>query len=126
MVRQRWGDKEVTATKLRQRRLEWLGYVARMAEYRLPRICLFGWLAQVRPFHGPKWRWRDLVKSDLQSLGIGDGCRCDQARDRRQWRELCLWCSDDQQDYTQVNTVICARCGDPSGEKVIRLVTSAL
>ena len=110
MVRQHWGDMEVIATKLRWQRLEWLGHVARMAEYRLPRICLFGWLAQVRPFHGPKRRWRDLVKSDLRSLGIGDGCWYDQARDRRQWRELCLRCSDDQQDYTQVNTVICARC----------------
>ena len=51
------------------------------------------------------------MKSDLQSLGIGDECWYDQARDRRQWWELCLRCSDDQQDYTQVNTVICARCG---------------
>ena len=84
MVRQRWGDMEVIATKLRRRSLEWLGHVARMAEYRLLRFCLFGWLAQVRPFHGPKLRWRDLVKSDLQSLGIGDGCWYDQARDRRQ------------------------------------------
>ena len=65
MVRQHWGDMEIIVTKLRRRRLEWLGHVARMAEYRLPQICLFGWLAQVRPFHGPKRRWRDLVKSDL-------------------------------------------------------------
>ena len=74
MVRQHWGDMEIIATKLRRRCLEWLGHVARMAEYHLPRICLFGWLAQVRPFHGPKRRWRGLVKSDLRSLGIGDGC----------------------------------------------------
>ena len=65
----------------------------------------------MQPFHVPKQRWKDLVKSDLLSLGIGDGCWCNQARDRKQWQELCLQCSDDQQDFTRVNTVICARCG---------------
>ena len=84
VVRQRWGDVETIAAKLRRRRLEWLGHVARMTEHRLPRICLFGWLAHVRPFHGPKKRWRDLVKSDLQSLGIDDGCWCTLANNRRQ------------------------------------------
>ena len=45
MVRQHWGDMEIIATKLRRRRLEWLGHMARMAEYRLPQICfLGGWL----------------------------------------------------------------------------------
>ena len=111
MVRQHWGDEETIATKLRRRRLEWLGHVARMADHRLPRICLFGWLAQVRPFHGPKRRWRDLVKSDLHSLGISDGCWCTLANDRRQWQELCLQCTDDQQGYPQVKAVICAPCG---------------
>ena len=111
VVRQRWGDMETIATKLRRRRLEWLGHVARMTVCRLPRICLFGWLAQVRPFHGPKRRWRDLVKSDLQSLEISDGCWCALAQDRRQWRELCLQCLAVQQDCTQVKDVICALCG---------------
>ena len=36
MVRQCWGDMEIIATKLRRRRLEWFGHVARMAEYHLP------------------------------------------------------------------------------------------
>ena len=111
VVRQRWGDMETIATKLRRRRLEWLGHVARMTVCRLPRICLFGWLAQVRPFHGPKRRWRDLVKSDLQSLEVSDGCWCALAQDRRRWRELCLQCLAVQQDCTQVKDVICALCG---------------
>ena len=51
------------------------------------------------------------MKSDLQSLEISDGCWCALAQDRRQWRELCLQCSDVQQGYTQVKDVICALCG---------------
>ena len=80
-----------------------------MSSDRLPRICLFGWLPQVRPFHGPKRRWRDIVKSDLQSLGISDGCWCDKARNRKQWQALCLQCVDDQQT-DQARTVLCIIC----------------
>ena len=83
VVRQRWGDMETIAIKLGRRLLEWLGHVARMTVCRLPWICLFGCLAQVRPFHGPKQRWRDLVKSDLQSLESSDGCWCALAQDGR-------------------------------------------
>ena len=82
-----------------------------MTDYRLPRFCLFGWLTQVRPFHGPKQRWRDLVKSDLHSLGISDGCWCTLAKDGRQWQELYLQCTDDQKGCPQVKAVICAPCG---------------
>ena len=96
-MRQRWGDV--------------LEHVARIIEYYLPQIYLFGWLAQVQPFHGPKRKWRDLVKSDLQSLGISDGYWCTLAKDWRQWQELCLQCTDDQQGSTQVKTVVCAPCG---------------
>ena len=38
------GDVETIATR---HRLEWLGHVARMVDYCLPQVCLFGWLPQV-------------------------------------------------------------------------------
>ena len=35
-VGMRWGDEELAAEKVRKRRLEWLGHVARMPDHRLP------------------------------------------------------------------------------------------
>jgi len=111
-IRRQWGDTETIATKLRKHRLEWLGHVARMNDHRLPRVCLFGWLPQVRPFHGPKRRWRDVLKSDLRSLGISDGGWYDRARDREQWQQLYLQSVDDGEylHTAQLPTVQCAIC----------------
>ena len=91
-----------------------MGHVVRMGDHRLPRVCLFGWLSQMWPFYGPKRRWGDVLKSDLQSLGISDGCWYDRARDRKQWRQLYLQSVDyDEQEYlhaAQMWTVQCAIC----------------
>jgi len=46
----------------------WNGWVI-WCRHRTPRICLFAWLPQTHPFHGPKKRWRDILKADLTSLG---------------------------------------------------------
>ena len=43
-VRGMWGDVETITTKLMRRQLEWLGHLARMPDYHLPKICLFSWL----------------------------------------------------------------------------------
>ena len=53
-----------------QRRLRWLGHVARMGDNRLPKQLLFGELLTVRPSHGPRLRWRDVVLRDIQRLGL--------------------------------------------------------
>ena len=45
-VRRRWGDEETVADMVMQRRLEWLGHVARMPDHRIPKSILFGWLSQ--------------------------------------------------------------------------------
>ena len=68
-VRDRWGDKESISTKLRKRRLEWLGHLSRMSEDCMPKKILFSWLARPRPCCGPRKRLRDVVK-DLQAAGI--------------------------------------------------------
>ena len=68
------GRCEDNCPKLRRDQLEWLRHVTRTADHNLPCICLFGWLRQAQPFHGPKQQWHDIVKSDLQSLEIDDGC----------------------------------------------------
>jgi len=39
VVRAMWGDLESIITKLRKRHLEWLGYVTRMPNHMIPRIC---------------------------------------------------------------------------------------
>ena len=69
-VRRRWGDTETAAIKVKKRRLEWLGHVARMADHRIPKACLFGWLPQPRPRGGPRLRWRDLIRRDLGEISV--------------------------------------------------------
>ena len=62
-----------------EQRLRWLGHVGRMDEERLPNRLLFGELNMKRPCHrGAKKRWRDVLKVDLQAIGVYD-----------RWYELC-------------------------------------
>ena len=41
-LRERWGDQEPVSIKVTKRRLEWLGHLARMPDYRIPKRSLFG------------------------------------------------------------------------------------
>jgi hypothetical protein len=67
----RFGDEETAAEKVKRRRLEWLGHMARMPEHRLPKSALFGWMAQPRPRCGPiRKRWRDVVRRDLADVEV--------------------------------------------------------
>ena len=43
-VREWWGDEELVDEKNQNRRLKWLGYLARMQDHCLPKSVLFGWL----------------------------------------------------------------------------------
>ena len=117
-VREKWGDVETIETTLVRRRLEWLGHLARMGDYRLPNICLFGWLPQTRPCRGPRRRWRGVVKRDLK------GARNEQQRMVQQLRHkmgkwLKPW-SQKLSDHQQVQearrpgtekNVVCSECG---------------
>ena len=67
-VRRRFGVEEVIEDVVVAKRLRWVGHVARMDDFPLPKRILFGWLPQRRPAHGTKQRWRDKVRKDLSSL----------------------------------------------------------
>ena len=41
-VRRRWGDEETASEKVKRKRLEWLGHLARMPDHRIPNSTLFG------------------------------------------------------------------------------------
>ena len=68
----------------------------------------------MQPFHGPKERWRDVLKLNLQSFGISDGCWYDRARDRKHLQQLYLLSVDDnEQEYlhaVQMQTMHCTIC----------------
>ena len=49
-----------------------LGHLARMGDSRTPKRTLFGWLPKKQPPGGPRKRWRDVVKADLQTVGLLD------------------------------------------------------
>ena len=61
-----------------EQRLRGLGHMGRMDEERLPNRLLFGELNMKRPCHGIKKRWRDVLKVDLQAIGVYD-----------RWYEFC-------------------------------------
>lgn len=89
-LRRRWGDEDTTVDKVQKRRLEWLGHLARMEDYRLPKSVLFGCLPQSRPKCGPKLRWRDVIRSDLQEIKVKEEKRYNEStKSISNWRTKC-------------------------------------
>lgn len=107
-LRQRWGDVGCMADFLRRRRLEWLGHVARMPDDRLPKQVLFSRLPETRPACGPRLRWKDVVKADLQALGIY-GSWYALAQDRPQWRTASCSLPETRPDLS--TSCVCVECG---------------
>ena len=66
----RFGLQHSISDIILEQRLRWLGHVGRMDEERLPNRLLFGELNMKRPCHGAKKRWRDVLKVDLQAIGV--------------------------------------------------------
>ncbi len=84
-----WGDERPLPTILRQRRLEWLGHVARMDDARIPKTLLFSLLPQRRPPGGPRKRWRDCAIDDLKAVGALDSWYTLANSSRSAWRTCC-------------------------------------
>ena len=77
-------------TLLRQRRLRWIGHVHRMDEGRIPKQLLYGELAQgKRPVGRPKLRFKDVVKRDMQAIGLPIDSWETLASDRGAWKTNC-------------------------------------
>ena len=89
MMREQWGNEETITTKLMRRHLKWLSHQTRMTPERIPKITLFSWLPQTHPQGGPRRRWRDLVKSDLKTVGIQERGWYEEAQHRKQWYVTC-------------------------------------
>jgi len=54
---------------IRERRMRWLGHVARMDEVRIPKQALHWEVAGFKRRPGrPRMNWRDVVKKDLQRI----------------------------------------------------------
>ena len=76
--------------KARLKRLVWLGHLARMTDYRMPKNVLFSLLSEPRPKCGPKKWWRDVICKDLDYIGVNEDKWYKEAtRSRARWRALC-------------------------------------
>ena len=102
-----WGDPETITCKLRHRRLEWLGHLARMDDTRMPKCLLFGQLPPVRPAHGPRKRWKDCVSVDLRQNQIVNWYQTANTS-RVEWR--CRY-QDQDKELAAAAPVECPTCG---------------
>lgn len=117
-VRKRWGDEELAVEKVKKRRLEWLGHLARMPNHRIPKAVLFSWLPQRRPKCGPRKRWRDQIRKDLKNIGVEEEVWYAEARKSRTgWRALYRIGMEEKKDESSVEMpaevweVSCQTCG---------------
>ena len=106
-LRKRWGDVGQLSDVLRQRRLQWLGHVARMPPDRTPQQLMFGWLRQTRPAHGPRLRWKDRVTADLRKLKIEDWSSL--CLDRTVWRKIISMLPEEGQPAPSFYCEVCKR-----------------
>jgi hypothetical protein len=68
--------------------MRWEGHVARRGEGTGVYRVLVGKPVGKRPLWGPKRRWEDNIKIDLQEIGCGGMDWIEMAQDRDRWRAL--------------------------------------
>ena len=73
---------------IKSRRMRWAGHLARMGEERGVYRVLVGKPEGKRPLGGPRRRWVDNIRMDLQEVGYGDMDWIGLAQDRDKWRML--------------------------------------
>ena len=95
------------AELLQQRRLRWLGHIARTDATRLPKQVLFGELRATRPRQGPEKRFRDVPAADCAFLQVTQDWY-QLAQDRKAWWERCH--TKPEEDLSPANEFSC-RCG---------------
>ena len=77
-------------TLLRQRCLRWIGHVHRMDEGRIPKQLLYGELAQgKKPVGRRKLHFKDVVKRDMQAIGLPIDSWETHASDGSVWKTNC-------------------------------------
>ena len=81
------------STKVKQRRLRWLGHVARMDSSRIPKRILFSETVHGKRSIGhPRLRCHDVVKCDLNQLSIRPVDWQELVTDRASWRRRLQEC----------------------------------
>ena len=73
---------------IKSRRIRWVGHVARVGEERRVYRVLLGKPEERRPLGGPRRRWVDTVRMDVQEVGCGYVDWIGLAQDRDRWRTL--------------------------------------
>ena len=71
---------------LKKKRLNWLGYVERMAEDNIVQKVKRWKPMSKRPIGRPKTRWEDGVLEDIKSINIGNWKKVAQNRDS--WKKV--------------------------------------
>ena len=68
-----FGMEDTMVQLLLKQRLQWIGHVARMKSFRMPKQLLFGELVKKRLSHGTKRRWHDVAVADVKAVDVSDG-----------------------------------------------------
>jgi len=91
-VRKRTGQIRLEEV-IRERRMRWLGHVTRMDEVRIPKEALHWEVAGFRRRPGrPRMNWGDVVKKDLQRMGLTWEEVETSAQGRHSWRQRVALC----------------------------------
>jgi len=94
-IRKRTGQT-LLVNVIRERRLRWLGHVARMDEARIPKQALQWAVVWFKRRPGrPRTNWRDVVNKDLQKMGLTWEEVEASAQDRQTWRQRVALCIGD-------------------------------
>ena len=76
-------------TRIIKNRMRWSGHIIRQEDTRLPKQVLYGELvANTRPPHKPRKRYKDCLKNDMLQLKMLDPDWEKQAENRTGWRRL--------------------------------------
>lgn len=67
-----FGMHETILDLIMEQQLRWVRHMGRTDEERLPKRVQFGELRKKRPCHAVKKRWRDVARSNVQAIDVGD------------------------------------------------------